>query len=334
MAMIGNMSDLPMRHGPKLAVGGLVLVNLVLIGALMLKDPVPSAVPAESVPASSLSVTARSTPTPTGTATETTTSAATSVAPGPTSSDTPTSSPNPSPPKSQPTRKADSRPRLLAANSGRVAWRAKSTGCRGTAVVEVTTNGGRSWSKTRPGLTAIVRLKAYGDISVFAIGADDQCRPTYAWIRGPGQTWQRDRSEVENIWFRSPDNLDKVHAPSGRMSKPCGNGLVSLAGLGTFQAAALCADGRIRTDARGRSWKTIQTRSEARSLNADDDWFVAVGRRRDCRSMVVWRFDTSGYGLSGRGSCRTDIKVLKGPTAVSARYRLVWMWSGDQVVNY
>ena len=58
MAMIGSMSDLLVRHGPKLAVGGLVLLNLVLIGALVLRDPVRTAVPAEPVPASSPTLTA------------------------------------------------------------------------------------------------------------------------------------------------------------------------------------------------------------------------------------------------------------------------------------
>ena len=298
--MIGCMSDLLARHGSKLAVGGLVALNLVLFGALALRDPVRTAIPAEPVPASSPSVSPPSA-TPSGNSTtEPTPSAASSVTPEPNpSSTTPTPSSSPSPSKERSTGRSDGRPRLLAANSGRVAWRATSTGCRGSAVVEVTTNGGRSWSKTKPGLTAIVRLKAYGDTAVFAVGADDQCRPTYAWITGPGQEWQRDRSQVENVWYRSPDDLDEVHAPSGRKSKPCGDSLVSLAGLGTFQAAVRCADGRIRTDAAGRSWKTVQTQSEVLSLNADDDRFVAVGTRRDCPGVVVRRFDSSGQRARG-----------------------------------
>ena len=157
-------------------------------------------------------------------------------------------------------------------------------------MVEVTTNGGRSWSKTKPGLTAIVRLKAYGDSAVFAVGADSKCRPTYAWINGPQQEWQRDRTRIENVWYRSPDDPDEVHAPSGRMSRPCGDDLVDLAGLGTFQAAVLCADGRIRTDAEGRSWQTVQKRSRVVSINADDEGFVAASfpqRLLGCRRQTL-----------------------------------------------
>ena len=164
-------------------------------------------------------------------------------------------------------------------------------------MVEVTTDAGRSWSKTKPGLTAIVRLKAYSDTAVFAVGADSRCRPTYAWITGPDQTWHRDRSRVTDIWYRSPGDLDEVHAPSGRKSRPCGDALVSLAGLGTFQAAALCADGRIRTDAEGRSWKTVQQRSKVLSLNADDDRFV--GGRHPRRLLRVSSFNASTAAAPG-----------------------------------
>ena len=171
------MSDLLVRHGPKLAVGGLVVLNLVLLGALALRDPVRTAVPAAPVPASSTSATsAFARPRPTQLPTQV----------GRTFDHT-----HPVPlaarPREPPLREAGAPSRLLAANSGRVAWRATSTDCKGKAVVEVTTNGGRSWSKTNPGLTAIVRLKAYGDSSVFAIGADTSADPMYAWINGPKQ---------------------------------------------------------------------------------------------------------------------------------------------------
>jgi hypothetical protein len=201
-------------------------------------------------------------------------------------------------------------------------------------VVEVTTDGGRSWSKTKPGLTAIVRLKAYGDSAVFAIGADSKCRPTYAWIAAPEQEWQRDRTRAENTWYRTPEDLNEVHAPNGRTSRPCGSDLVDLAGLGTFQAAVLCADGRIRTDADGRSWQTVRKPSRVLSINADDAGFVAASPRSDCSGVVVKRFDSSGSGLDGRGSCVSKVKPAAGATAVSARYQQVWLWSGDLVVQY
>lgn len=160
IAMISGMSDLLARHGPKLAVGGLVALNLVLIGALVLRDPVRTAVIAAPVPASSSSSAAPNS--------ATTSPSSNAPDPTPSSSASATATPSVAPSPSQGRPDADA------------GWRATSTGCDGSAEVEVTTDGGRSWSKTKPGLTAIVRLKAYGDSSVFAVGADDQCRPTYA----------------------------------------------------------------------------------------------------------------------------------------------------------
>ncbi len=325
--MISGMSDLLARHGPKLAVGGLVALNLVLIGALVLRDPVSTAVPAAPVPASSTSLAPSS---------ATTSPSRNTPDPTPSSSESPTATPSvaPSPSTGRPNGDADQQPRLLAANSGRVAWRATSTGCDGSAMVEVTTDGGRSWSKTKPGLTAIVRLKAYGDSSVFAVGADDRCRPTYAWITGPKQRWQRDRSRVENIWYRNPDDLAEVHTPGGGTSRPCGDGLLDLAGLGTFQAAVRCDDGRIRTDAEGRSWRTVQEESKAVSLNADDNSFVSAGTRAGCSGVVVRRFDSGGSGLGGNGDCRAQVNAKTDATVVAIRSERVWLWSGDQVSTY
>lgn len=322
--MISGMPDLLTRHGPKLAVGGLVALNLVLIGALVLRDPVRTAVSAAPVPASSSSLTpSLLTTTPSSTPDQT-----------PSTSSSTTPSPSPSPFADRPSDGAGEPDRLLAVNSGRVAWRANSTDCGGSAVVDVTTNGGSSWSRTKPGLTAIVRLKAYGDGSVFAIGADDQCRPTYAWITGPEQQWQRDPGRVENTWYRSPDDPDEVHAPGGSNSRPCGDDLLDLAGLGTFEAAVLCTDGRVRTEAEGRSWKTVQNDSKSLSLNADDNEFVSAGTRSDCSGIVFKRFDRTGAGLDDKGICRSQVRTSRGTTAVSVRAQRVWLWAGDQILTY
>lgn len=327
--MITGMSDLFARHGPKLAVGGLVALNLVLIGALVLRDPVRTAFPADPVPASSTSPATSPAPSPATTSPSPSTSEPT---PSSSSSSMTTPTPSESPPKG-PSDEDDGQPRLLAANSGRVAWRATSTGCNGSAVVEVTADGGRSWSKTKPGLTAIVRLKAYGESSVFAVGADDQCRPTYAWITGPKQQWQRDRSRVENTWYRTPNDPDEVHAPGGGTSRPCGDGLLDLAGLGTFEAAVRCDDGRIRTEAEGRSWRTVQEESELLSLNADDSSFVSAGTRKGCSGVVVRRFGSGGGGL-GNSDCRENLDGSRQETVVAQSDGNVWVWSGNQVNRF
>ncbi len=301
------------------------MLNVVLIGALALRVPSPatSAVPAPDL--TSLSTPSRSASAETSTSTGPTARPSASPSPSPSSSPTPSPSPKPE----QPAADLD---RVLAASSAQVAWRAERTDCGSSSPVEVTTNGGKSWSRTRPGIGSIVRLKTYHDQSVFAIGADSRCRPTFAWTTGPGEPWQRDRSRAADIWYRTPKNVDVVHAPSGLLSRPCGDGLVSLAGLGTYDAAVLCADGRIRTDAEGRSWRTVATRTRVVSLNADDSVFVAVGTRPGCAGAVIKRFGEDGTGLGLPGQCRASAGS-DGRTAVAIRGDVTWIWQADKVTS-
>ncbi|QGN32807.1 hypothetical protein [Microlunatus sp. Gsoil 973] len=104
--------------------------------------------------------------------------------------------PNPSAEASLPGESSESSPsrdlvsgsprRLLAANSDQVAWRAEPAGCGEDSKIEVTTDGGKTWRETDSGLKSVVRLRAFGDSSVFAIGADQDCKPIYAVDAYPG----------------------------------------------------------------------------------------------------------------------------------------------------
>ena len=164
----------------------------------------------------------------------------------------------------------------------------------------MTTDGGRTWSPANTGLQSVVRLKTYGTSAVFAVGADANCRPSYAWTTGLRQPWQRDSAQLSDKWYRVPQRLDTVHAPGGDTSRPCGAELVDLAGLGTYRAAALCGDGRLRTIAEGQSWKTVEQDSGVVALNADDLEFVAAGVGKGCNGTAVRRFDGDGNGLKGK----------------------------------
>lgn len=333
VAMLTAMSAFMSKYGPRVAVGGLVAVNVVLIGALVLRDPVRTATVATPVPASASTMSpGDTTPTPGRTPSQSRSASPSDGTSPATTSPSPTPSPSASSP---PSSTSGDRPRLLAASSGRVAWRAESADCDGSAVVQVTTDAGRSWSDTDPGLSAIVRLSTYGDEAAFAVGADSNCRTTYAWISGPKDKWQRDRSRVQDMWFRTPKDPDRVHAPGGDESRPCGDRLVDLAGMGTFQAAALCADGRVRTAAEGRPWRTVQERSGALSLNADDTGFFAAISRNGCSGLLIQRFDTDGVGLDGgtRGTCQSEAKPVPGETVVAQRFDRLWFWSGDRVTT-
>lgn len=305
-----DVSDFQRHYGWAIALGVLVVINVLLVGMLVTRfrtEAPMSAVLSTAVPSVG------------------------SSGPG-TKSRTPSPSPTTGAPVRHTRPTAGHQDRVLAADSEFVAWRAVSGGCDTPAIIEVTTDGGQTWQRTHPGIRAIVRLKAYGSESVFAIGADAHCQPTYAWIDGPGLGWQHDASQVADKWFRVPGDLDQVHDTFGGRSKPCGDGLADLAGLGTYQAAALCADGRIRTRDQGRGWRTVEEHSGAVALNADDIQFVAAVTSPGCTGGVAIRtFDVNGTGLPGG-----DDHCRKGPSqsggvGVSNIWSSVWLWSGKKV---
>jgi hypothetical protein len=222
---------------------------------------------------------------------------------------------------------------MLASGPGNTAWRAEPTGCSARSVVEVSTDGGRTWTRTDPGLRAVVRLKTFGPSGVFAVGADADCRPTFARTDGPGQPWRIDRTGTGDKWYRVPGKPDTVHAPGGDSSRPCGSDLTDLAGLGTYQAAALCADRRIRTIDQGRGWRTVQTRSGGVALNADDAGFVVARRRSGCRTVSVVRFDVAGAGLRRAGGGVPGSRPAPGRTAVSVSGSSTWVWNAKTTVR-
>lgn len=309
------MSAFLRRHGWAIVLGVLVAVNAVLIALLVIRFDHQTATTAQ----------------PPISAPSDVSGGPESKSPTPSASDKPTPDGSSRQPPTAPA--ASDHRRVIAADSENVAWRTVSEGCDTPATVEVTTDGGRTWRRTDPGIRSIVRLKAFGTHSVFAIGADAQCRPTYAWTDGPDKKWQRDSSLISDKWFRVPNDRNQVHDTHGGRSKPCGDGLVDLAGLGTYQAAVLCNDGRIRTRDQGRGWRTVVHHSHAVALNADDIQFVAAVNSPGCQDgMVIRTFDVNGDGLSsGSGQCRKAPRAGSDGVGVSNIWSTVWLWSGHNV---
>lgn len=305
------MADFAKKHAPKFVVVALLVLNLVLITMLVVKQRSESVAVTPGTSGGTAGTSSVGSPSPTPKSSQT---ASTGQEPEATAAPLKSSG------------------RVLAANSDSTAWRAVMGSCAGRARVEVTTDGGKSWRSTDSGLSSIVRLKAFGHSSVFAVGADRTCRPTYAWISGPDGGWQEDSSAVGDTWYRVPGNLDRIHAPESGSTKPCGSsGLVDLAGLGTYRAAVLCGDGSIRTHDAGRGWKAVEKHSTALALNADDATFVAAVTRSGCDGVVLKKFGPSGDGLGPEeGKCEPFPGGESAKLAVSNTPSSTWVWSGDQ----
>lgn len=300
------------RHGATAAIIALLVLNVVLIVPLIAnRNSRPDQAAADGTPAAP---TVEASPSP--------------DSPSPTPS---AKSPSPVP------KLASGKPRrLLAVNSDHIAWRAEASRCGQSSKLEVTTDGGKTWNVTDSGLSSVVRLRAFGDSSVFAIGADADCKPVYAVDAYPGDQWQLDSSMLSDTWFREPNDLNTVHDPQDRTSQPCGKaGIVDFAGQGDTKGAALCGDGSLRTRDGGSDWQTTVHKSDAVALNADDNHFVMVEQISQCHGLAVQRFDVHGSKVKtlGKAHCFKVSDPELGDVAVSNRESTVWVWSGDGVAS-
>jgi hypothetical protein len=319
------MPDISKGHWPKAAIGGLVLVNVVLLTLLVLgeksrplaAEPVTAAQPSPTVTRS-----------PTGTPSPT--SAPSSLSPEPTTSGTASRLPSS-------TVSATSWPapvkRLLAVTSATLAWRAVAGRCPTDPEVEVSRDGGRTWKPTDSGLWSVSRMRGYGKASVFAVGGDEECKARYTATVVPGESWVVNSRFLGQTWYRLPTDHNRIHAPGGRLSSPCDDGLGDYAGLGLAGAAALCRDGTLRlTQDGGRQWRDLDGVSSGRAVGADEKVYVLAMPKADCEGIGVVLLTPGAREIESES---VRCAPLGGGTdtelAVAVRGQVLWLWAGDEV---
>jgi len=146
--------------------------------------------------------------------------------------------------------------RLVSALDAARAWRATTGACvAGGATVEVTADGGRSWTKLRSPARAVARVQPLDEARVFVIGAGPDCTLEQYASRDAGRTWQIPTA-VSGGWARRLDEPTQVLAPKEAAATPCGDAVVvDLSRTSAAQAQALCADGSVVvTDDGGTTW--------------------------------------------------------------------------------
>ncbi|GAA3607257.1 hypothetical protein GCM10022236_06340 [Microlunatus ginsengisoli] len=189
-------------------------------------------------------------------------------------------------------------------------------------MVEVTTNGGKTWRRVDPQLRALVRLQAYGDHSVFAVGADAACRPAYTSTESPDRRWHS-APVVWDTWFSDPKDPARVHAPGGRTSRPCGDAVRAFSATSRAGAAVICGDGRVRVSTTGRTWRTIQSRSTAVALGSSDRGLLLAYPSASCQGVVVRKLRAT----TGGGSCAEELDAV----AIAGHGTTTWAWVGDHM---
>ncbi|GGN09346.1 hypothetical protein GCM10009721_41540 [Terrabacter tumescens] len=146
--------------------------------------------------------------------------------------------------------------RLVSALDAATAWRATTGTCdRGGATLELTTDGGQSWTKVRSPTRAVTRVQPLDSTRAFTIGAGADCTLKQYASRDAGQTWQAPTAVVGG-WARRLDEPTQVLTPKESAATPCGDGAVlDLSRTSASQAQALCADGSVvLTGDGGSTW--------------------------------------------------------------------------------
>ena len=146
--------------------------------------------------------------------------------------------------------------RLVSAVDAATAWRATTGACdTGGATVEVTTDGGQTWTKVRSPARALVRVQALDETRAFVIGAGSDCLVKQFASRDVGQTWQAPTAVVGG-WARRLDEPTQVLTPKEAAATPCGESVVvDLSRTSAEQAESLCADGSVVvTEDGGTTW--------------------------------------------------------------------------------
>jgi hypothetical protein len=176
-------------------------------------------------------------------------------------------------------------------------------------------------------------MRSYDEASVFAVGGNKACEPRYVATGGPEESWATNPQFLGQTWYRMPSEHDQVHAPGGRLSKPCDVGLGDFAGLGLGGAAALCSNGTLRlTQNGGRDWRDLDGVVAGRAVGADEKVYVLAMRKAECAGIGVVLLSPGVRELdTEKVRCAPLHSGSDKEIAVAVRGQVLWLWAGDEV---
>ncbi|WP_076261510.1 hypothetical protein [Intrasporangium flavum] len=312
-----------MRRGlATAALVALLIIDAVLVAVALrpggLHGPPPAPSAATRLPDGTPSTSATTGPGPTG---------ATAGATGPTADPTTTTTPSPAT-----TATATPVALLVAGVDASTAYRGSTGTCTaGGAALEVTTDGGATWTTLRSPARALARVQPLDASRVFVIGSSASCVPSQYASRDRGGTWQAPAA-VTGSWARRLDDPASIVAPKATDPKPCGGAAVlDLSRTSATRAQALCAGGEVvgSTDG-GRTWRAEGTAAGGVALsNLDDAGIVTYVARvvGACAGVQVVRVGTDRSTVV---ACVATRGVRAGQVALSVTAQAGWLVVGDR----
>jgi len=223
---------------------------------------------------------------------------------------------------------------VIAAVDGKRAWRGTLGSCRdGGASLEVTTDGGRTWTKQDAPVPALGRVQPVDAERGFVIGAKGAaCSVGEYATDDDAASWRGPRS-VDGGWSRLPGKDQEVITPERPDARPCGSTTVlDLARVSATRAVVLCADGRlVRSTDGGATWTTLATVEGALAVGARVDGSapaVFIARATDdCAGVEVAK--VSGTAASKVACVKTSLGGAAGKVSISVVDEGGWLAVAD-----
>ncbi len=222
--------------------------------------------------------------------------------------------------------------RSLTVVDERVAWRAERGNCDTQAVIEVTEDGGATWTQTQPVTTEgreVLWLWAQdAEYAQAVVGAADGCIPTGIRTFTGGNFWNLSPDALELASYI--DSAGALVTPQN-IAAPC-TSPVDVGEQGGL-LAVLCDDGTLLQTSDGSSWTQAAVPGAVAMASAGDSYVIAVRDAPSCGGVALVTLPVPSLGDGAAASepraCLTGV-IDPGATVVSAGGSSVWLWSGSE----
>lgn len=180
----------------------------------------------------------------------------------------------------------------------------------GGAKVELSSDGGSSWTEVTPELDVVVRISVTSADEATVVGATSDCESvtTYATSNGGG-VWEE--QETSATWHAALDGGAAIYSPYGGTAEvPCaeGEGVAAVSILSNDHVIALCDDGVVQasTDA-GGNWEHIGDLQGATAVDfvSETAGYGVVPNGEGCEGVAVMRTEDGGANWESTGCLET-----------------------------
>lgn len=226
--------------------------------------------------------------------------------------------------------------RVLGVQDGNVAYRAATGPCPQTAaVVEITQDGGGTWTPFDLGIygsvRSLVRLIAGTDGFAYVATQDGTDCNTIQILQSYnyGTAWEIVPDGAALTWHINPSDATVLRGPQvGDVQAPCE--VARIASATATDVAVVCSDARLASSVdAGANWTLLGPFPGAESMaSTGDGYLLASTGVADCAGTKVSKFTVDL--LEESSTCVADV-VAPGETAVAAGDGAVWLWAGDTI---